>query len=204
MKKIPFICGILFLSFFIVPEFGIACEPTPVGAELNLEQTIQAANLIIIGNKVREGPFLDPAGPSWTKIKVSQILKGSVETDTIKTMSFLGMCQYGITLEDNTPSVVFLSGGWSNEEVPYSSVGSRYGKKSYPIHDNSITIDGKDMILQDFANQYGLTFDGNEMKKLSMKLKYKPFILSGIAVIVLTLVALVIKKYFSKIRHKKS
>jgi len=77
MKKVIFLICFIYLACFSLSAY--ACEPC--GSTLDLNETIQQADLIIIGKKIKDGPHTDPrpegyGGPDWIIVKIERVLKG--------------------------------------------------------------------------------------------------------------------------------
>lgn len=141
MKKIIFILiGFIVISLLSVPV--LACEPCPENKILNFEQTAQKADLIIIGQKVSDGPSTKSygsnfsGGPEWIKVKVLEIIKGDTKDQKIQIKSWYGMCAYGIIINDNKPHVIFLQK--CNKQ--YCAVNSGCAIRTFPVEGNIISF----------------------------------------------------------------
>jgi len=141
MKKIIFVLiGFIVISLLSMPV--LACEPCPQNINLNFEQTAQKADLVIIGQKVADGPSTKvhgsqfPGGPEWIKVKVLEILKGNTQDKEIQVKSWYGMCAYGIILNDNKSHVIFLQNG----KDQYYAVNSGCAIRTFSVDGNIVNF----------------------------------------------------------------
>ena len=158
MKK-HIIIQILF--FFLISSPIFACQPC-LGTPLNLEETVDRADLIIVGHKIDDGQQsssredIDILIPELIQVRILEILKGSTQSTEIKVRSFYGMCAYGIVLNDNRNYLILLSNVSETEEELYSSVDGDCAEKSYLVLNNQVDIKGQNISLDDFASKHSL------------------------------------------------
>lgn len=133
----------LLLTFLLTPPAVYACEPC---AEiLGLEETAAQADLIIIGQKIAEGPHTGVGGPDWIMVKVIEILKGQVENEQIQVNSWDGMCAYGIVVDDNEAYVMFLEKGSDQ----YDTVEFGCAVTTLPIKGEGVELEGQVVPIDD-------------------------------------------------------
>lgn len=159
MKKLFIFAAIIF-SFFFISSPAFACEPC--AKTLNLEETIKKADLIIVGQKVADGPRSDFSegygGSDWIKVKIIKTLKGSAPSAKIKVNSWDTMCPYGIIVNDSRSYLMLLQKKISSEEsYQYDAVDFGCAEKSYLIENNQVNLNGQEITLENFASTYGLT-----------------------------------------------
>ena len=128
-------------------DFVAACEPC--ADYFNLEGTIQAADVIVVGEKISEGPHTDPrpeglGGPEWIEVNVQQVLKGQVQEKNIRVNSWQAMCLYGIQLEKGM-HVIFLSN--PQNSPAYDAVNYGCSLKALSIEDDMVLYEGKQIPL---------------------------------------------------------
>ena len=145
----------------IITQPAQACEPCL--EVLTLEETAAAADLIIIGKKVGEGPRTDDGegwgGPEWIEVQVIEVLKGKVDQTTIKVNSWYGMCAYGIIIQDKREYLIFLHKPDSpQDETQYAPVEWGCAVTRYPIEDSIVIKEYEDdqIPLDDLLTQLGL------------------------------------------------
>lgn len=105
---IIFIAGII-ISFFISTSAVYACEKT---LPLGIEKTIERTDLIIIGQKVGEGPkgeteYPFPGEPAWVDIKITETLKGTSNKNPIRIKTN-SACGYGFPAPENKEKYVMF------------------------------------------------------------------------------------------------
>jgi len=141
MKNIFFASVVLALSFGL--SRANACEPCTY--QLSLEDTIEQADLVIIGTKYGVGPLSGPEnrpdiyGPDWISVEVGHVLKGTESKEKIKVNSWTGMCKYGIVLEDDQPYMIFLEKG----DLMYDSVDWGCSLKALPLIEGGVIVNGE-------------------------------------------------------------
>ncbi len=143
------IAGLLLLMLG-VPEYASPCSPCP--SELSLSQTIQKADLIVIGTLAKPALQLGPADrqPSFITVVVEKTLKGKASGGRIRVHSFYGMCPFGLSMEADERAVIYLS----KVDDGYASVDEGCAYKKTPIVNASVMADGEWMPLADFQSKY--------------------------------------------------
>ncbi len=95
----------LFLLWVMLAAFALPAVPCETFRLLNLEDTIQEADLIVVGTVLDRGrarPVKDfgagPEGgdPEWVTVRISQVLKGKPHADVIK-LNTSEPCGYGLS-----------------------------------------------------------------------------------------------------------
>lgn len=143
-----------------------ACEPCE--KVLTLEETIEQADLIVVGKKYGNGPLSGPEnqpniyGPEWISVQVEKVLKGETNKDKIKVNSWSGMCGYGIVIDDEERYLIFMEKG----DVRYNSVQWGCSVTKLPIVENGVVTEGTRFTIDEFAQYFGLrTIDQDIDKK---------------------------------------
>jgi hypothetical protein len=127
-----------------------ACEPCV--EILDLEQTTAAAELIVIGRLVREGPSTG-SGPDWLDIEILEVWKGALDQDRIRVNSWDGMCAYGVILFDHEPHLIFLE---KRGDI-FDAVENGCAVRSILIEGDLIHTEGGLAPLDEFAASLGLS-----------------------------------------------
>lgn len=166
MKKL-FILAVIIFSFFFVSSPTFACQPC--ANTLNLEETIKKADLIVVGQKVADGPRSDfgegYGGSDWIKVKIIETLKGSAPSAKIKVNSWDTMCPYGIIVGDSRSYLMLLQRRTSSEEsYQYDAVNFGCAETSYLVENNQIDFKEQKITLETFASKYGLL---NESRRVN-------------------------------------
>lgn len=94
MKKLLFL---IIVTFLMMAFQANACQPI---SSLSFENAVKAADLIVIGQEIKEGPSQPTewpygGGPSWIDFKVTEVLKGQIQNNPIR-LSTNGPCGYGL------------------------------------------------------------------------------------------------------------
>jgi hypothetical protein len=132
-----------------LPRPACACTPCLPDRVLDLAETAEAADLIVIGRQVQRGPSTG-TGPDWITIRVSEVLKGSTEETRIRVDSFSGMCGYGIVV-DRATYVIFLERG----DDMYYAVNDGCAVHTVPVEGGEVTVDGQGMPIDEFVTLLG-------------------------------------------------
>jgi hypothetical protein len=146
LYKLIFFIAAFYIINICNPALSFACQPCR--AKLNFKDTVQRADLIIIGKKIAsEGRMLkigqDKFYPEGGRIKISRVLKGQTGKSTINVRCLSGMCGYGICLNDDKPYVIFLSAAKSDGSgFDYTSVNSGCAVRYYKVAGDSVVMDG--------------------------------------------------------------
>jgi hypothetical protein len=125
-----------------------ACEPCQNIA--TFDEAADAAQLIIVGQVVAEGPSTG-SGPDWITVQVIDVLKGTPPETRIRVNSWDGMCGYGIMVDRGDQAVMLLTdGGDQFVTVNYSCAISQY-----TMTDGAVIVDAQPVALTDFAAMLG-------------------------------------------------
>jgi len=144
---------ILFFAALAAPIF--ACQPCLIEKSLDLQQTIERADLIVTGYRIFYKTQTKEDEPQFIDVQFKRVLKGKVLENTATVKSFYGMCPYGVVLPDAANYVLFLreSDGNSFTEVQKCSVKTLRldGVKSEDDDKNAVVTldDGKTKISLD-------------------------------------------------------
>jgi hypothetical protein len=126
-----------------------ACEPC---AELlDLNETTQRADLIVIGEQVDSGPSTG-SGPDWIVVRIDEVLKGDAPGERIRVNGWDGMCPYGIVVEPGT-YVMFLA----DEGEMYAAINYGCAVKTLPVTGENVEVDEQSMLLDDLVAMLNLT-----------------------------------------------
>ena len=149
MKNRLSLAVIFFLGIILLTNSARACEPCV--EILDVEQTTAAAELIIIGRLVREGPSTG-SGPDWLEIEVLEVWKGELAQRRIQVNSWDGMCAYGVILFDHEPHLIFLV----KQGDMYDTVEAGCAVRSMLIEGDQIKTEEGLVPLDQFAATLGL------------------------------------------------
>lgn len=115
---------------------------TPCAETFDFEATAKHADLIIIGEKISEGPWTGPkgsqAGPEWTDVKILDVLKGENSKGKIRVNSWDGMCDYGIVIGEGKYIIFLAEREVDDEDYQYDTVHYSCSVKTYPVEDNVV------------------------------------------------------------------
>jgi len=150
---------VLFTGFlFVFLSSGVyACEkcfPT-----LNLEETVAESDLIIIGQKISEGPHTDPrpdgyGGPDWIEIEIEKIVKGQTKEKKIKVNSWDAMCRYGIIIDDQKYIMFLKERNVEDETYEYDAVNYGCAVKTYLIKEDMVEFERRKFVpMDEFINE---------------------------------------------------
>jgi len=152
MKNYIISLFILFLIFGIA-SVSFGCEPC--AKYLSFEESVEEADLIIIGHKISEGPRSDFGegwgGPEWIEVKVKLVLKGETEAEKIKVNSWDAMCGYGITVDNDKDYVMLLKSIEGYQQ--FDAVDYGCGVKTYVLEGDLINYDGEKISVADFKKR---------------------------------------------------
>ncbi|MGD8457153.1 MAG: hypothetical protein PVF83_12275 [Anaerolineales bacterium] len=151
MKKSLALIGLLILLLAFASP-ARACEPCY--RILTLEETAEAADLIIIGKLAGEGPSTGDyphGGPDWIDVQVLETLKGKPSA-MIRVNSWDGMCAYGIILPDKQDYLIFLEEG---EEL-YNSVEIGCSTRQFPVMDEMVVLENETVPLDELVARLGV------------------------------------------------
>ena len=151
MKETILIIAAILLTF-ISSEIH-ACEPC--AKILNFEETIQRADLIIVGKKISEGPLAGPenfqVGPDWIEFKIMDVLKGESRKKIIKINSWNGMCPFGIQIDSGNHMLFLTSLENAVDAVQYDTVNFGCSVKTYPIEGEIVVFGDEKISMEKFT-----------------------------------------------------
>jgi len=150
-RAFAFIIAFILLMVYATP--ARACEPCY--RILTLEETAEAADLVIIGKLSKDGPSTGDfphGGPDWIEMQVLEVLKGEPIAKKIRANSWDGMCAYGILLPDKQEYLIFLVEG----EEYYKAVEIGCAAKQYPIVDDMVVLEEETTPLDELVARLGL------------------------------------------------
>ncbi|MGD8821561.1 MAG: hypothetical protein PVG63_00535 [Anaerolineales bacterium] len=150
MKRNLLLAAMFIFGLLMLTDAARACEPCV--EILDLEQTTTAADVIVIGRLVREGPSTG-FGPDWLEIEILEVWKGELEQARIQVNSWDGMCAYGVILFDHEPHLIFLE----KQGDIYDTVENGCAVRSILIEGNQIITDDGPVPLDEFADSLGLS-----------------------------------------------
>lgn len=179
MKKGLFLAAAIFLGFLMVTTSARACEPCV--EFLNLEDTTAAADLIVVGRLVREGPSTG-TGPDWIEIEILEVWKGEAPQSVIRLNSWDGMCAYGIILLNRDSYLIFLE---AKGEV-YDAVNYGCAVRSMPIRDGQIEYEEQAYSLDGFATLLGPRISRKILQSSSASVPWAPILIGAVLVLGLT------------------
>ncbi len=141
-RRLMIVVGLI-LAALLAVQIVYACEPCP--EVLTFEESVAAADVIIIGERVGNGPSTGD-GPDWITVKVYEVLKGSVPDDRIQVNSWNGMCPYGIVVEDGL--YVMILGEYSEG---YDAVHWGCSVKTFPVESEMVMMGDGPVSIDDFV-----------------------------------------------------
>lgn len=124
-------------------SFAFACEPCLAERSLNLQQSIAAADVIVVGYRIAltKSPETTGDEPAQIEIQTERVLRGNIESNVIRVRSYSGMCPYGVVLPEKQHFVLLLKP--SGDGKTYVAV-DRCSVKALPVTDDKaqfVTID---------------------------------------------------------------
>lgn len=145
-RLIPFF--ILALLLIAIPQPAGACEPCMEVA--TFDEAVEAADLIIVGQKVADGPSTGD-GPDWITVQVIDVLKGEVPAEhRIRVNSWDGMCLYGIPADNERKVMLLEEGSGIYNAVMYGCAISQY-----LMQGELVLVEDQSYALDEFVMQLG-------------------------------------------------
>ena len=129
-----------------------ACEPCL--KILNLEETVKAAELIVVGQRTDYSPKEEALkkkqqGPDTIRVKVLEVLKGNPKQGSrIKVNSWDGMCPYGILADDKVYVMLLIK---RKRADTWDTVNNGCSQRSFPVEKDQIILDGISLSLAEFT-----------------------------------------------------
>jgi hypothetical protein len=141
------------ILLWIVMALAGACEPC--SRTLNIVETTKTADLIIIGQKIEDGPIQESApkyvGGNWIKVKALTVLKGNLEDLEVNLKSWDDFCPYGIVIDDRT-YVIFLAKSKDDEGgYQYEAVNAGCAVKTLLVENDTVNFLGRPLSIEDFS-----------------------------------------------------
>jgi len=157
---------------------ALACQPIP---SLSFENAVKAADLIVIGQQIKEGPSRPTGwpyggGPSWIDFKIEEVLKGEIIQNTIR-LSTNEVCGCGLWSTSGPGKFMYFL-DYSEESKAYKVVsdfshkGGQWGDgvsgdgphRPFEIKNNSFDYEDKEgekwvvknTTIDDFVKKYNL------------------------------------------------
>ena len=154
VKKIEnFICLMLnmLIAIAIMATSAIACQPCQ--SKLDFEQSLQQADLVIVGKRIDYDP--NEKMPSSIKVNIIKVLKGEIKEAQIEVKSWYGMCGYGIVVDDQIYVMILRK----SLEMPgiYTTVDMGCSVTQLLVKSNKVSVGGKSMSIEDIAEIIGQT-----------------------------------------------
>lgn len=152
MKKKIILLSLLLFFLFSVP-IVFACQPC--SKSLSLEETIEKAQFIIIGQQISGDSTEESDNPKWIEVKIGKILKGNIKQEKVKLASWYAMCPYGIINIDNGQSyMIFLEK--EEGEIIYEAVDSGCSVKTLLAENDMVSFQGEKISLDEFTSRMNL------------------------------------------------
>ena len=180
MKKWLFLAATLFLGVLIITTSARACEPCV--EFLNLEDTAAAADLIVVGRLVREGPSTG-SGPDWIEIEILEVWKGETSQNVIRVNSWDGMCAYGIILLNRDSYLIFLEA----KGEYYDAVNYGCAVRSMPVRNGQIEYEENAYSLDALAELLGPQIDRENIPSTGTSLPWAPVLIGLVLILGLTI-----------------
>lgn len=191
MKKWSFLAVVTLLGLVIVSYSARACEPC--FEILNLEDTTAAADLIVVGRLVREGPSTG-TGPDWIEIAVLEVWKGEAPQTVLRVNSWDGMCAYGIILLNRDSYLIFLEA----EGESYDAVNYGCAVRSMPVRNDEIEYEEGLYSLDAFAELMGPMISREIAQATTSSVPWAPVLIGVILVVGLTVGFYLVLKRMSR------
>ena len=148
VKKIEnFICLMLnmLIAIAIMATSAIACQPCQ--SKLDFEQSLQQADLVIVGKRIDYDP--NEKMPSSIKVNIIKVLKGEIKEAQIEVKSWYGMCGYGIVVDDQIYVMILRK----SLEMPgiYTTVDMGCSVTQLLVKSNKVSVGDKSMSIEDIS-----------------------------------------------------
>lgn len=140
-----FICLMvtMLIAIAIMATAAIACQPCQ--SKLDFEQSLQQADLVIVGKRIDYDP--EEKMPSTIKVNIINVLKGEIKEEQIEVKSWYGMCPYGIVVDDQI-YVMILRKSFEMQGV-YITVNAGCSVTQLLVKSNKVSVGGKSMSIED-------------------------------------------------------
>ena len=145
------------MMFLVVGTSSLVCVCEPCAEVLNFKETVQQADLIVLGEKAGNGPLIGlsyfPDAASWIEIDILDILKGQEAQKRIRVNSWNGMCGYGIVIGEGQHVIFLVKTENSPGGHQYDAVNYGCSVKTYPVKDDRVIFNGKDISKEGFLRE---------------------------------------------------
>ena len=190
------------MALLIIASPTLACQPC--FQQLGDQQSVEQADLVIIGSLSSSGPDSCPTdncgGSDWIDIAVDEVIFGETLADTVRVNSWDGMCNYGITIENDKDYIILLDEEIDeNTDYEYDAVNMGCAVKTFLIDDDEIIFDDQIITVDQFiSSNYS---DKNCCCRDNTAYTYFPFYFALAVAIILILILLI---YFLDFENKWS
>jgi len=135
----------MLIAIAIMATSAIACQPCQ--SKLDFEQSLQQADLVIVGKRIDYDP--EEKMPSRIKVKIIKVLKGEIKEAQIEVKSWYGMCGYGIVVDDQIYVMILIKS--SEMQGVYTTVNTGCSVTQLLVKSNKVSVDGKNMSIEDIS-----------------------------------------------------
>lgn len=184
MKVLHFI-AITAFSLLVGVSSIHACEPC--SSTLNLEQTIEKSDLIIVGQRTDFSPDEKNSPenlPDSINVKIIETIKGKIKQDQITINSWDGMCGYGVVIDDKIYKL-FLQ----EKDGIYDAVDSGCSVKAVLVANNLEDFNKREAAIETESDSPAASKPLNTRDAKSNLIYF-----IGIGAIILLVLLLIIKK----------
>jgi len=136
--------GIIAVGLLLAtPGSGWACEPC--ASELNAEESMRAADLIIVGQRIDYTPaemqqWQRQEGPGVITVRILNVVKGREGRQTITIHSWSAMCPYGIVVDDQPYVMLLERTAEKTSASDYGAVNDGCAVKTFHIDHESVEL----------------------------------------------------------------
>lgn len=117
---------------------ALACELCPLDYRTDLSGSIAEADIIVYAERDYADYENDGDQPEIIDLFVHNVLYWSLGSSSIMVYSWIGMCPYGLTINDSRQYIIFLEKG---DQDIYRPVYQWCGVKALPVVDDKVIID---------------------------------------------------------------
>ena len=137
---------------------AVALACTPCSRQYDLDETLAAADFVIIAEKKRDGPRTDQGygwgGPDWIEIRVKETLKGRELPRSLKVNSFDGQCTYGFQLQQGRDYILLVKEQRATKKsYRFTSVFRGCGVQSLEMDGDYVIINGGRWTMAEFQDK---------------------------------------------------
>ncbi len=144
----------MLIALLALLQSAWGCEPC--SGTLNLVETVDKADLIIVGQKIADGTKTesnspDYTGADWIEVQVIEVLKGDPPgQQQLKVKSWEDVCPYGIVVDDRVYVMFLEKKDDAAGEYQYDAVNSGCALKTLLLEDDKVNVAGQALALGDF------------------------------------------------------